>query len=94
MVDGGGGKILMNLKCDILVSKYNLKCNLYRYSKAPAAAKKKTPAKKAKATPAAKPPPGRSRAARVIEIDDDSGDEDNMAATAPSRGGRRTTRGR
>ena len=40
-------------------------------------------------------PPGRQRAPRVIEIDEDSGDDDHrVPATAASRGTRRSARGR
>ena len=62
---------------------------------APGARGKASPAKKAKASPAKKaPPPGRARAARVVEIDD-SGDEEEIPATARStRGARRSTRAR
>ena len=64
--------------------------------KAPAAAKKKSPAKKPKKSPAkkspAKPPPGRARASRVIEIDD-SGDEDDEEVPATARGRASRSRG-
>ena len=62
---------------------------------APGARGKASPAKKAKASPAKKaPPPGRARAARVVEIDN-SGDEEEIPATARStRGARRSTRAR
>ena len=53
----------------------------------------KAHAKKAKMSPAKRAPPGRTRATRVVEIDD-SGDEEDMIPASIPRSTRRSTRAR
>ena len=60
---------------------------------APAKSKraKATPVRK---SPAKKPPPGRARKARSIEIDDSGDDDDEIPASVPASRSRRSTRAR